>query len=52
MCVLNVILANLYLYNTALSVLFCVNKNIIINGLHNVDDFILNYTVCEPVNSP
>ena len=30
MCVFNVFFSNLYLYNTVLSVLFCVNKDIII----------------------
>ena len=29
----NVFFSNLYLYNTVLSVLFCVNKDIIINEL-------------------
>ena len=29
-CFLNVFFSNLYLYNTVLSVLFCVNKDIII----------------------
>ena len=41
MCVfLNVFSFNLYLYNTALSVLFCVNKDIIII---NIIFFLRNY---------
>ena len=32
MCVLMYFFSNLYLYNTVLSVLFCVNKDIIIRS--------------------
>ena len=32
MCVFNVFKKNLFLYNTVLSVLFCVNKDIIIGS--------------------
>ena len=41
--------SNLYLYNAALSVLFCVNKDCIIIILHNILHiyiYIYNYTVC------
>ena len=42
-CFLNVFFPNLYLYNTVLSVLFCVNKDIIITYL-NVYDLIMKYS--------
>ena len=43
-CFLNVfVVANLYLYNTALFVLFCVNKDIIINSEYLIVNIVFKF---------